>query len=88
MARNPVTTSEPTTTSITRTATRSSRGFPDKTAFESSGNLTASKAGPSMKANGSVPCETAKVFKPGKTAPDTTANGKTIRLTERVNSGT
>ena len=84
----PLKPSETPTTSITGTDMRSLRGSPNITAFENSENPTLSKAGPSTKVNGSALCETAKAFKPGKTAPGTKVNGKTIRLTERENSGT
>ena len=41
-----------------------------------------------MKVNGSVSCETAKASKTGQTEAGTTANGRTIRLMVRENSGT
>ena len=43
---------------------------------------------PDMKANGSVPCEMGKAFKPGQAELDTKASGRTIRLTGWANFGT
>ena len=86
--RNRVGALEPVITSVKRRAKKSERGILGKTAPENSEGRMFSQAVPDTKANGSVPCEMAKAFKPGQAELDTKASGRTIRLTGWANFGT